>query len=240
MPAGKTHKMIFDISCEEKIGYTFKDKMLLRQCFTHSSYGHEQGADDNETLEFFGDAILEFVVTEYLYKNQFGDEGALTKIRADIVSKEPLLDAVYRLGIDQYLLLGVGQERNRHKEDKMYSSLYEALVAGIYLDGGLVQAKKFITNTLIKDYVKKQEKSKRAKIAKEKDAKSLLQEFVQESKIGSISYQSLSKKGPDHMPEFREAVLLNGKRIAEGTGQSKKSAQKDGASKALSRLKQGR
>ncbi len=232
--------MIFDTSVEEKLGYTFKDKMLLRQCFTHASYAYEHKTDDNELLEFFGDAIIEFVVTEYLFKNHYGNEGLLTKIRAEIVSKEPLLDAVYRLGIDGDMLLGVGQERNRHKDDKMFSSLYEALVAGIYLDGGLVQAKKFIIQTLIKHFVREEENKKRAKKQKTKDAKSLLQEFVQETKVGSISYQSLSKKGPDHMPEFREAVLLNGQRIAEGLGQSKKAAQKDAAQKAILRLKQGR
>lgn len=232
--------MIFDIDgCEKKIGYVFKDKMLLRQCFTHASYAHEhRSANDNELLEFFGDSILEFIVTEYLYKNSYGDEGLLTKKRAEIVSKEPLLKVVYKLGLDEYFIMGVGQEKTFRKQDKMFSSIYEALVAGIYLDGGMTAVKKFVTKTLIKDFELNQKQLEKVKTA-QKDAKSLLQEYVQERKIGSISYESLSKKGPDHMPEFREAVLLNGQRIAEGTGKSKKTAQKDGAEKALIKLKEG-
>ena len=87
--------MIFDIAeIEEKIGYVFKDKMLLRKCFTHASYAHEHGTEDNELLEFFGDAIIEFVITEFLYNNSAGDEGKLTVKRANLVSREPLLAAI--------------------------------------------------------------------------------------------------------------------------------------------------
>ena len=97
--------MIFDLSgCEEKIGYSFADKMLLRNCFTHASYAYEHGEKDNELLEFFGDSIIEFVVTEYLYKNASGDEGKLTKKRAELVSKDPLLSAVKKLGLSPNLL----------------------------------------------------------------------------------------------------------------------------------------
>ena len=95
---------IFDASSvESKIGYVFKDKNLLRKCFVHSSYGNERCEENNELLEFFGDSIIEFVVTEYLYANAKGDEGALTKKRADMVSKAPLLKAVLDLGLDNYL-----------------------------------------------------------------------------------------------------------------------------------------
>lgn len=232
--------MIFDIDgVESKIGYSFKDKMLLRQCFTHASYAHEHNTDDNELLEFFGDSILEFVITEYLCKNHYGDEGDLTKLRSEIVSKEPLQRAVERLGIGEFLIMGVGQVKNFRKDDKMFSSLYEALVAGIYKDGGMTAVKRFIKSTLISDFEMRERRKCQNDIKKVKDGKSLLQEFVQEKKIGSISYQSLSQTGPDHMPEFREAVLLNGQRLSEGKGRSRKEAQKNAAEKALAKLKQG-
>ena len=228
--------MIFDIDgCEEKIGYSFKDKMLLRQCFTHSSYAYEHGVNDNELLEFFGDSIMEFVVTEYLYKHARGDEGKMTKIRADLVSKTPLLDIVKKMELNEYVLLGRGLEKFVNQDEKLFSSIYEALCAGIYIDGGMAVVKKFINNTLIADYEKKQ--AKKPKENKKCDAKSQLQEYVQKNKLGSITYELLWKKGPDHMPEFRVAVLLNGTRLAEGTGQSKKLAQAMSAESALNKIK---
>ncbi len=230
---------IFEMeACQERIGYEFKDKMLLRTCFTHASYGHEHGERDNELLEFFGDSIIEFVVTEYLFKNSMGSEGEMTKIRAELVSKEPLLNVVKKLGLEDFILLGNGQQKSASHEEKLYSSVYEALCAGIYLDGGMTAVKKFIKDTLIADYEnrRKQEKKPKTRCV----FKVELQEYVQKYKMGSLSYLSLSKKGPDHSPEFKEAVLLNGKRIAEGKGKSKQLAQNKAAEVALKNLKQGR
>lgn len=232
--------MIFDASlCEERIGYTFKDKMLLRQCFTHSSYAHEHGEKDNELLEFFGDSVIQFVVTEYLFKNAYGDEGKLTKKRAEMVSKEPLLKAVYKLKITDLMLMGKGQMETAKPDEKMFSSLYEAVVAGIYIDGGIVPAKKFIKETIIFDFEQSEKKaqSKNQKKLQVKDGKSAFQEYVQKLKMGSITYETLSKKGPDHLPEFRVAALLNGKRLAEGKGASKRLAEMQAAEKALDKLK---
>ena len=230
--------MIFDISeCESKIGYTFNDKTLLRKCFTHSSYANEHKTDDNELLEFFGDSILEYVVTEHLFKNAYGDEGRLTAIRAEIVSKTPLLASVKKLGLDQFALLGNGQVKSIGDDDKLFSSLYEALVAGIYLDGGLAPVKKFIKETIIADYEAKRIKRENNQVKKHTaDFKSAYQEYVQKRKLGSISYETLSKKGPDHRPEFRAAALLNGARLAEGKGSSKKAAENQAAEKALAKL----
>ncbi len=231
--------MILDIPEIEKIiNYSFNDKMLLRKCFVHASYGYEHKEEDNDKLEFFGDAILQFVVTEYLYKNSSGDEGDLTEIRKEIVSKMPLLKEIKRLKLDGFILLGKGQARSKKNDEKLYSSLYEALLGGIYLDGGIKEAKKFILNTLIKTYekTKKQKKSLADKI--NKDSKSALQEYVQKLKLGSISYEVLSKTGPDHLPFFRVAVLLNNSKLGEGDGGSKKSAEAEAATKALKKLKQ--
>ncbi len=229
---------IFDISeCENRIGYTFKNKLLLRQCFTHASYSYENGGKDNELLEFFGDAIIQFVVTDYLYKNACGDEGDLTSKRAKIVSKEPLQKVVHNLGLGDFALLGNGQAKNKKKDDKLYSSIFEAIVAGIYLDGGLASAKKFIVNTIIKDFesTRKAKKTCTPKISS--SAKNAFQEFVQKYKLGSIKYELLWKKGPEHKPEFRVVATLNGTRIAEGSANSKKMAEAVAADNALKILK---
>lgn len=227
---------IFDIDGAEKaIGYVFGDKMLLRQCFTHASFAHEHNQQNNEVLEFFGDAIIEFVVTEYLFKERYADEGKLTEMRKNLVSKDPLLKTVKRMGLHEFLLLGRGAS-SLSEDEKLYSSVYEALVAGIYLDGGIEQAKSFIKNTLIADFILREKNEKKQKKT-DAGVKSLLQEYVQKNGMGSISYQTLSKSGPDHSPEFRVAVLLNNGRLAEGKGGSKKYAEADAAEKALDKLK---
>ncbi len=226
--------MIFEVNeIEKAIGYSFKDKMLLRKCFTHSSYAHEYGTEDNEKLEFFGDAIMDFIVTEYLVNNKFGDEGDLTKQRALIVSKKPLLYASKKLGLVNHLMLGRGV-RNTSFDEKLFSSVYEAVVAGIYIDGGLEKAKKFVLNTIIADYNQKTEQDRKDRISAE--SKSRLQEYVQKRKIGSISYETLSVLGPAHMPEFKVAVLLNGKKLAEGKAGSKRGAEAKAAEKAYKQL----
>lgn len=228
--------MIFDIDgIESKIGYVFSNKMLLRQCFTHSSYAHEHGEDDNELLEFFGDSIIQFIVTEHLYKNSAGDEGKLTEKRKDIVSKTPLLEAVKKLCIAEYVLLGKGQEKFASLDEKLFSSVYESLVAGIYIDGGLKEAKNFIKKTIIADFEIRQKTL--SKIEEKAEYKTEIQEYAQGKKIGVISYELLGRSGPDHLPEFRVAVLLNGVRLAEGKGASKKTAEANAARSALNKLK---
>ncbi len=229
-------KMIFDISeIENKIGYSFKDKMLLRKCFTHSSYTNEHRGEDNELLEFFGDAIIQLIVTEYLFNNAYGDEGKLTEKRKHIVSRGPLSSAVRKLGILEYLLVGRGLENRLSEDEKFISNLYEAVCAGIYLDGGIREAKKFIKRTIIADFEANKKREEIAKI--QDDSKSVFQEYVQKRKLGTISYETLTWSGPAHLPEFRVAALLNGARLSEGKGKSKKEAEKSAAKKALTLLK---
>ncbi|MBQ0099085.1 MAG: ribonuclease III [Firmicutes bacterium] len=230
--------MIFEIEeCEQKLGYSFKDKMLLRKCFTHASYSNEHGTENNELLEFFGDAIIQYVVTEYLVNSVSGNEGYLTDRRKEIVSKEPLLKSIKKLGIGQFILLGKGQEENLSYREKLFSSLYEALVAGIYIDGGLKECKKFINRTIILDFQQEQVKKNKKKKG-EKDGKSLFQEYVQKYKLGSITYELLGRSGPDHDPVFRVGALLNGKQIGEASGKTKKSAEAESALKAIKKLKE--
>ena len=214
---------IFDINAiEQKIGYVFKDKMLLRQAFTHSSYGHEHNQNDNELLEFFGDSIMEFIVTEYLCKNAKGDEGRLTQKRAQIVSKTPLICSVTQMGLDDYLLMGNGQKKTLRQ------------VAAIYLDGGLVPTKRFIKNTIIKDF--ERDKKTPCQQTVKGVVKSHFQEFVQKNKLGDIEYKLVDKQGPDHSAQFTVYLYLNGKKLAEGKGNSKKSAQSQAAFNGLQKL----
>lgn len=223
--------MIFELSeCEEIIGYKFKDTELFRACFTHSSYTNEHyGLKNNERLEFFGDAILDFLVTEYLMKKYPDeDEGMLTERRKYYVAKEPLTQAVFNLGLDKYIILGKGVDNTRDPNEKFYSSLYEAVVAGLYIDGGLAEAKKFIYRTLIDDKVLRKPSKTAKKQVKDvviKDYKSALQEFMQKRKMGVPTYKSVSKTGPDNSPLFTESIYISGHEVAKGCGKSKKVAQ---------------
>ena len=219
---------------ESLIGYEFKNKDLLRQCFTHTSYANENKVKNNELLEFFGDAIIQFVVTEYLYEKHSGDEGKLTNKRAKIVSKEPLLNSVKQLGLDSHILLGRGQGKNFTQNEKLFSSVYEALVAGIYYDGGLSKVKKFIKKTIIKDF----EKSEKQASLDDNNVKNVIQEYVQGKKLGVIKYQTIQQTGPAHCPEFVVAILLNNQELARAKGSSKKVAGATAARKALKILKQ--
>jgi len=213
--------------CEEKIGYEFKDKFILRKCFTHTSYANEHNEKSNERLEYLGDAILDFVVADYLFRNAGGDEGDLTKLRAEIVSAKPIGDAIINLGLEKYLLLGEG-ERNKPVKHNMCSDLFEAVVAGIFLDGGLDNAKKFIYDNLLKSANKS---------VPDTDWKSRLQEYVQKKKLGRIEYLLANRTGPDHAPEFTFKLSLAGSVIATGVGGSKKQAEQNAAKVAIKKLK---
>ncbi|MBQ8427111.1 MAG: ribonuclease III [Clostridia bacterium] len=225
--------MIFDATLAEKrIGYVFKNKMLLRQCFTHSSYTNEhKNEKNNERLEFFGDAILDMVITEYLYDNTDKDEGVMTKERASLVSRIPLQEVIMDLGLEDLMLKGNGTSSDRGNE-KLVISLFEAIVAGIYIDGGMANAKKFIIDKLIK---KSYAQSKKVcdKQQPNGDNKSRLQELAQSKKLGKVEYKLLKKSGPDHKPTFTVSVSVDGKVLANGTASSKKLAEMQAAGVAL-------
>ena len=230
--------MIFDVTLAEKrIGYVFKDKTLLRQCFTHSSYTNEhKNEKNNERLEFFGDAILDMVITEYLFNATNKDEGVMTRERASLVSRIPLQTVISELGLDELMLKGNGTSLDGRNE-KLVSSLFEAIVAGIYIDGGMANAKKFIIDKLIKKAYAIRRDEVAVKKKPNTDAKSALQEFVQQKKLGKIEYKIIDRSGPDHKPTFRVTVALDGKVLAEGVAQSKKLAEMQAAEKAIKILK---
>ena len=224
--------MIFLIhECEETIGYVFSDKALLRTCFTHKSYANEHGVESNEKLEFLGDSVLSFTVAEYLYKSCAGDEGKLTKLRAGLVSTDPLSRAVCDCGLEKFLLLGEGERKNGVR-DTICENLFEAIVGGIYLDGGIEKAKKFIYDKLIN--AGGASKKNQPPV----DYKSRLQEMVQAGrKKSKIEYVVLQKNGPDHAPVFTCGVKIGGELIAKDDGSSKKNAEQKAAEKAIAKLK---
>lgn len=218
---------IFDISeAEKNIGYEFKDKALLRQCFTHPSFTNENKAcQSNERLEFLGDSVLGYVVSEHLFSTDKRNEGVLTVEKQKFVSGKSLSAVTKELGLNEYLLLGAGNEKDREK-DSVCENLYESIVAGLYLDGGITVAKKFITSTLLG-----------RKVDTSQDAKSELQIFVQKKKLGVIEYKVLEKKGPDHNPTFKIGVYVNKQCLAQATAGKKSNAEQAGAKLALNNLK---
>jgi len=208
---------------EEKIGYRFTDKTLLEEAFTHVTYAHQHGGKDNERVEFLGDTVLQFVITDYLYK-RYPDktEGELTRMRAELVCEEALLVVVKKLQIEEYLRIE-GGKANVGK--KTYSSLFETVAGVIYLDGGYESAKKFIFDSGLMDVVEK---------PRAKDAKSALQEYSQSLGKQPPVYQS-EKEGKDNAPVFRCKATALGK-TATGEGKSKKSAEQQAAARLLKTL----
>ena len=232
--------------CEEKLGYTFKDKQLLRQCFTHASYSHEHGnGKNNERLEFFGDSILGYITAEYLMqKFPNADEGVLTEYKQQLVSRKPLANAIVKGGLDEFILYGEGERKNIPNHEAAHENLFEAIVAGIYIDGGMESAKKFVKTFLFSKTRlaanKTAEKEKSELPPKVNDYKSILQIYVQKYKLGSIVYTSKSVSGPPHNPVFEIEVSVGGKPLGTGKGKTKSEAGKAAAEAAYHKLSKQR
>lgn len=218
---------------EQKIGYVFQDKMLLRRAITHTSYANEQKINKNghyERLEFLGDAVLELATSEYLYlKNDEMEEGDMTKLRAALVCEMSLAKSAEEISLNEYILLGKGESaaggRNR---DSIIADVMEAIIGAMYLDGGFEKAKTFISQFILKDLEERQLFF---------DAKSLLQEYVQKRKTGKLVYKVLNVTGPEHQKTFSCAVLINGVSMGTGTGKNKKEAEQHAAFQAMKALK---
>ena len=212
---------------EEILGYKFKTKKLLQTALTHSSYSNEHNVQSNERLEFLGDAVIEFIITQKLYLEFKGKEGDLSKTRALIVSEKPLAEAVDKLGLSKYLIKGVGESKNTTESKAIKCDLFEALCGAIYLDGGIVETTKFfnkavgdvIDNLKINGYVD--------------DPKTKLQETLKQAKI---SYSTV-KTGADHMPIYKSVVFVNGQKMGSGSGSNKRTAEENAASEAINNLK---
>lgn len=213
---------------ERKLQYTFSNKKLLEQAFTHSSFANLEKVDDNERMEFFGDAILEFISSEYLFTH-FADssEGDLSAMRAKLVSADGLYPIVKKLGLVQYLRISNNGGANSELSHKTEASLFEAILCAIYLDGGLSCAKEFALRVM-------DDGLRNAISALKKDSKTLLQEYCQKNKL-SIQYKSVGRTGPDNRPTFRCALHVDGKVVSEGEGLSKKAAEQDAAHKIVTK-----
>ncbi|HOV30052.1 MAG TPA: ribonuclease III [Candidatus Dojkabacteria bacterium] len=216
---------------EEKLGVTFESKDLLRNALIHRSYTNENKKEqkNNERLEFLGDAVLELIISEYLY-NEFPDkpEGELTAIRAATVRTESLAQESRILGIGQYLLMSKGEEKSGGK-DKEYllANLYEAILGAMYLDQGFSVCKKFIHRTLLK---------KINRIMSEElfvDPKTKVQEIIQSKYRVTPTYKTVKEEGPDHDKHFTVVLNIGKKNFAKGTGSSKQRAQEEAAKEAL-------
>ncbi len=214
---------------ESVIRYHFKDQKLLEQALTHRSFANEAGLphlSDNERLEFLGDAVLEIVVSDYLYKERPNmQEGELSRLRAALVCEPTLASCAVEMGLGDYLMLSRGEDFSGGRTRKsILSDAFEAVIGAIYLDGGMENAKDFITARLLNDIDHKQLFF---------DSKTKLQELVQGSHNGDIYYRLVKEEGPDHAKSFTVSVFVNKKKIGTGTGTSKKAAEQEAAYNGL-------
>lgn len=216
---------------QNKIGYQFKNPALLNEALTHSSYANEhktQHIKYNERLEFLGDSVLSIVVSDYIYKNcPELPEGELTKLRASLVCEKSLYEFAKKIDLGKYLVLSKG-ERNNGGADRpsILSDAFEALIAAIYIDGGLAPASKHILNFVIPAI----KNSKKKKI---NDYKTTLQEIIQKNPGEKLEYVLIKESGPDHNKHFVVEVHLNSNVIGKGGGRSKKEAEQQAAREAL-------
>ncbi len=214
---------------EKSIGYTFKDKELLKKALRHTSYANERKLESNEKLEFLGDSILEFLSSKYIYKNYIDlREGEMTKVRATVVCEKSLYKVAKLHNFSDFLYLGKSEQKTEgSKRPAILADSVEAVIAAIYIDGGLEEAEKFIIENL-KDAI-----LDATKHVGDKDYKTVLQEKLQEHGEVKIEYKTIGESGPDHNKMFVVDVEVNGKFLAKGKGKSKKEAQMQAAKKAL-------
>lgn len=215
---------------EEKIGYTFQRRELLEQALTHSSYANERRINkigSYERLEFLGDAVLELVSSEFLFaRHPELSEGDLTKLRASMVCEPALAFCARDIGLEEYILLGKGEEATGgRRRDSITSDVMEAVIGAIYLDGGMKPARAYIDRFILSDL-----EHKRLFY----DSKSNLQEVVQGKLKKDLAYELLDVQGPEHCQTFRVQVrILEGETLGVGEGHTKKAAEQQAAYKAL-------
>lgn len=220
---------------ESELNYSFKEKNYLLRALTHSSYSNENKKEklkNNERLEFLGDSVLGLIISEYLFSHYSNlEEGQLTKIRAKIVCEASLGEASRNLKLGEYMLFGRGEELTGGRErTSILSDAFEALIAAIFLDGGMVCARNFVLKSLeavIEDAVQ-------GKLFI--DYKTRLQEVIQVQKGNRIKYDIVKEEGPDHAKIFYTEVRLNDMIIGVGSGHSKKESEQEAAKEGLKRL----
>ena len=221
---------------ENKLNYTFRDKEILHHALTHSSYANEHrdgGICSNERLEFLGDSVLGMIVADHLYRTHTGlSEGDLTRLRAGLVCENSLVEAARRLELGGYLKLGKGEDAGGGRtRPSILADAVEALLAAVYLDGGIGQARKLVHALLLDREAEEGAISGR-------DYKTALQELVQREGGQMLSYRVTGEDGPDHAKRFTVEVDLNGTILGAGEGHSKKEAEQQAARAAIERLGQ--
>ena len=219
---------------EKKIGYRFRDPRLLETALTHSSYANERHSPEvvsYERLEFLGDSILGLTTADFLYAHTPPlPEGRMTRLRAELVCEASLHKTALALGLGEFMRLGRGEEMTGgRRRASILADMVEAVIAAIYLDGGMDEARAFIMRQVLRG----------AEIGENRpsaDYKTALQELVQRHGEVSICYESVGESGPDHDKTFIFAVSIDGKRIGEGSGKTKKEAEQMAARRALEQL----
>lgn len=229
-----TQKAAF-LAFQDEIGIHFRNEKLLYQAFTHSSYVNEHRRrpfEDNERLEFLGDAVLELTVSKYLFElYPTMSEGQLTKLRASIVCEPSLVQFANSLQFGKLVLLGKGEELTKGRErPALLADVFEAFIGALYLDQGLDTVWKFLEMIVFP-------KIANGAFSHVMDYKSQLQELVQRDGKGTIEYKILQEKGPAHNRIFESQVYLNGETLGTGVGKSKKEAEQHAAQEALHFLK---
>ncbi len=212
---------------EKILDYKFKNKELLDKAFTHSSTANLYGYESNERLEFFGDSILSFIVSETLYLKTLEDEGDLSHIRANLVSAQNLSKIIDSMNIEKFYSVNT-QVIKMGFPNNVKADLFESILGAIYLDGGIDESKKFV-NKFIDLSIDTINTSK----LKTADSKTRLQEYLQSKGIINFCYQTLSQQGPAHNPTFLVALYVDGQEISRAEAQSKRSAEQLCAGKAL-------
>jgi len=218
---------------QSKIGYSFNNRDLLKQALTHSSFANEQKINklkNYERLEFLGDAVLELVSSEFLFKeNPQMPEGQLTKLRASMVCEPALAYCAKDIDLGSYMLLGKGEETTGGRyRSSITSDVMEAIIGAIFLDGGIEEAKKYIYRFILSDLENK---------ILFLDSKTILQEEIQKKKDAQLRYELVSENGPDHNKEFAVEAYLNDVLIGSGSGRTKKAAEQQAAYEALLKMK---
>ncbi len=215
---------------QSKIGYNFKNENLLKEALTHSSYMGNQCKISNERLEFLGDSVLSVVVSKYLFENLTDiPEGNLTKLRASIVCEDSLYIFAKEIGLGEKIFLGKGEEHSGGRTRKsILADAFEAVIAALYLDGGMEAAAEFIL-----PFIPSLEFLRAGKTVNS-DYKTFLQEIIQQNPEEKVTYQLIEESGAAHSRIFTMSVLLNDQIIGTGMGKSKKEAEQMAAKEALS------
>ena len=220
-------------SFEKLINYSFNNRKLIKQALTHSSFSNERRYDklqNNERLEFLGDAVLELVSSEYIFAaHKEMQEGDLTRLRASMVCEPTLALCAREMNLGEYLLLGKGEAATGGRErDSILSDALEAVIGAIFLDGGFTTAKEFIHSYILNDIEHKKLFF---------DSKTILQEIIQSESKEPLVYELISEEGPDHNKKFTIAAMLGKEQLSIGVGRTKKAAEQNAAYKAILKLK---